>query len=430
MSEFTEQNIGFRQGVEFVMERLDGSAKNQDLTTLIKANAKGDMRAGPGGAVPARTHIDRSMIAIDELKVVSAYEDNKVIKNYMRNPNSKTFDAMTADRHYAEAHYSSTVATPKVFKDRATFNSWDEMRNGFNIKNDKLQALVANIRVAKNRALLDAIRAKTVKRTTRDDDAEPSYADIALPDSQYYKLDASKTTLDYKDLLLIRARCQRMTGFGTYMLMSWAQQAEFKAVNVDKLQNKDFVASSDLRALDQSIHFQGITPVIVEDEFDVRDNKVFGLDESEILIFNPLAITKVHWTDESKWGVDSQADMEAHFLRKIRADYVRTSDKGVIIVQIPKLAPSLTLSGSTLALVKAGTAKELTVTTNANRVMQQTWAAYTDADWLTLPASAGTGSGTLAIAATENTTGQSRSALVKVRSGDLVETITVTQAGA
>lgn len=429
MSEFSDKNIGFRQGVDFVMERLDGSFKNQDLTTLIKANAQGDMRQTGGGAVPARTHINRSMITVDELKVVSAYEDNQLIKNYMRNPNSTTFDAMTKDRHYAEAQYSSTVATPKVFKDRACFNSWDEMRNGFNEKNDKLQAVVANITVAKNRALLDAIRATSVKRTTRDDDAEPSYADIAFPASQYYTLDSAKTTLDYKDLLLIRARCQRMTGYGTYMLMSWAQQAEFKAVNVDKLQNKDFVASSDLRALDQSIQFQGITPVIVEDQFDKTDNKVFGLDESEILIFNPLAITKVGWTDESKWGVDSQADMEAHFLRKIRADYVRTSDKGVVIVKIPKLAPSLTLGATTLSLVKAGTAKELTVTTNTNRVMPQTWAAYTDASWITLPASAGTGSGNLAIGATANDTGASRSALVKVRSGDLVETITVTQAG-
>lgn len=426
---YSEQNIGFRQGVEYVMERLDGSAKNQDLTTLIKAHAKGNMTQTGGGAVPARTHINRSMITIDELKVVSAYEDNQLIKHYMQNPNSVTFDAMTKDRHYAEAHYSSTVATPKVFKDRACFNSWDEMRNGFNVKNDKLQALIANIRVAKNRALIEAIRAKTVKRTTRDDDAEPSYADIELPQSQYYVLDAAKTTLDYKDLLLLRARCQRMTGYGTYMFMSWAQQAEFKAVNVDKLQNKDFVASSDLRMLDQSIHFQGITPVIVEDEFDITDNKVFGLDESEILLFNPLAITDVRWTDESKWGVDSQADMEAHFLRKIRADFVRTSDKGVVIIQIPKLTPKLTLSQTSLSLEAVGTAKELAVTVNTDRVMPQTWAAYTDASWITLPAYAGTGNGTLAIGATENTTGSSRSALVKVRSGDLVETITVTQAG-
>lgn len=428
MSEFSDKNIGFRQGVEFVMERLDGSFKHQDLTTLIKANAKGDMRQTGGGAVPARTHINRSMIAVDELKVVSAYEDNKLIKSYMQNPNSATFDAMTKDRHYAEAHYSSTVATPKVFKDRACFNSWDEMRNGFNEKNDKLQAVVANITVAKNRALLDAIRATKVKRTTRDDDAEPSYADVALPASQIYTLDASKTTLDYKDLLLLRARCQRMTGYGTYMLMSWAQQAEFKAVNVDKLQNKDFVASSDLRMLDQSIQFQGITPVIVEDQFDITDNKIFGLDESEILIFNPLAITKVNWTDESKWGVESQADMEAHFLRKIRADFVRTSDKGVVIVKIPKLVPTLTVSAATLSLVKAGTEKTLTVTTNANRVMPQTWAAYTDADWLTLPASAGTGTGTLAIGATSNGTGAARTATVVVRSGDLTKTVTVTQA--
>lgn len=426
---FSEQNIGFQQGVKYVMEKLDGSAKNQDLTTLIKAHAAGAMTTSGGSAMPARTHINRSMITVDELQVVSAYEDNKNVKAYMQNPSSATFDAMTAGRHYAEAHYSSTVATPKVFKDRAVFNSWDEMRNGFNIKNDKLQAVVANIRVARNQALLNAIRATSVKRTTRDDDAEPSYADVALPDSQIYTVGSDKTTLDYKDLLLIRARCQRMTGFGTYMFMSWAQQAEFKAVNVDKLQNKDFVASSDLRNLDQSIQFQGITPIIVEDEFNINDNKVFGLDESEILVWNPLAVTEVKWTDESLWGVDSQADMQAHFLRKIRADFVRTSDKGVIIVRIPKLAPKLTLGKNSVSLVKAGTAQTITVTTNTDRVMQQDWYATTDASWLTITNGSGVGSGDFGIGASTNDTGSSRSAIVKVRSGELSQTITVTQAG-
>lgn len=428
--DYSDKNIGFRQGVKFVMDRLDGSAKNQDLTTLVTAQAAGDMKNdGSGGSLPARTHINRSMIAIDELKVVTAYEDNRLIKQYMQNPNSANFDAMTKDRHYAEAHYSSTVATPKVFKDRACFNSWDEMRNGFNEHNDKLQAVVANIRVSKNKALIDAIRATSVKRTTRDDDAEPSYADVALPESQIYTLGSNAKTLTYKDLLMIRARCQRMNTKQTYMLMSWAQQAEFKATNVQDLQNKDFVASSDLRALDQSITFQGITPVIVEDEYNVQDNKVFGLDESEILIFNPTAITKVHWTDESIYGVDMQADGQAHFLRKIRADFVRTSDKGVMIVKIPALAPQLNLGKTTVSLVKAGTAQEISVTTNANRVMQQDWWVTSDADWITITDGSGVGSGTFAIGATANSTSSSRSALVKVRSGDLEQTITVTQAG-
>lgn len=427
--EFSEQNIGFKQGVQYVMERLDGSAKNQDLTTLVKATAAGDMKDdGSGGKLPARTHINRSMIAVEELKVVSAYEDNRLIKQYVSNPNSKTFDEMTAGRHYAEAHYTSTVATPKVFKDRAWFNSWDEMRNGFNVHNDKLVALVTNLRVAKNRALIEAIRAKSVKRTTRDDDAEPSYMDVALPESQYYTLDSTKTTLNYKDLLLLRARCQRMSSYGCYMFMSWAQQAEFKAENVKDLQNKDFVASSDLRMLDQSIHFQGITPVIVEDEYDVADNRVFGLDESQILLFNPTAITKVLWTDEQIYDTVPLADGQAQFLRKIRADYVRTSDKGVIIVDIPRLAPQLELSQTTLSLTKIGTGTGVTVTTNPNRVMQQTWSATTDAPWVQLTNASGTGSGEFAVGASENTTGSERSALVKVRSGDLVETITITQA--
>ena len=424
--EYNEQNIGFRQGVQYVMERLDGSAKNQDLTTLIKATAPGDMKGG----TPSRTHINRSMITTDELKVVSAYDDNALIKKYMRAPNSANFDAMTADRHYAEAHYSSTVATPKVFKDRAVFNNWDEMRNGFNIHNDKLVAVVNNIRVARNKAMIEAIKAKKVKRTTRDDDAEPDYADVTLPDSQYFDVPAGQKTLKYKDLLTIRARCQRMSGFGTYMLMSWAQQAEFKGDedNVKFLQNKDFVASSDLRMLDQSIAFQGITPVIVEDEFNIDDNKVFGLDESEILIFNPTAVTKVKWTDESLYGVDSQADMQAHFLRKIREDFVRTSDKGVVIVRIPALAPKLEVGSTTVSLSTGGETKTMTVSVNDSRVMAQTWTATTDAAWLTLKSASGTNSGDFGIEASANGTGSSRSAVVKVVSGDLVENITVTQA--
>ena len=120
--------------------------------------------------------------------------------------------------------------------------------------------------------------------------------------------------------------------------------------------------------------------------------------------------------------------MQAHFLRKIREDFVRTSDKGVVIVRIPALAPKLEVGSTTVSLSTGGETKTTTVSVNDNRVMAQTWTATTDAAWLTLKAASGTNSGDFGIEAAANDTGSSRSAVVKVVSGELVENITVTQA--
>jgi Leucine-rich repeat (LRR) protein len=92
----------------------------------------------------------------------------------------------------------------------------------------------------------------------------------------------------------------------------------------------------------------------------------------------------------------------------------------------PGAAPSLEIDGTGLNNITAGAASyPLTVTGNI------AWTAEkSNAAWLTLNPTAGTGNGIVAVSVAENTATEPRTATITVTASDIVRTVTVTQAAA
>lgn len=93
----------------------------------------------------------------------------------------------------------------------------------------------------------------------------------------------------------------------------------------------------------------------------------------------------------------------------------------------PVVTPSLDVSATTVSFEAVPTDATFTVTTN------QAWTATVDADWVTVTPASGEASETAAtvtVSATENTATEERTATVTVTAGELVKTVSVSQAAA
>ncbi len=441
--DYPDQSITLQKAAVVIAAELSKSYKGQDITQLTPTIQPGRVETLNGASVPVRTDVYRKGMAVENLgDPVEEYEDTQAIVDYMGNPTSANKDLMVAGRHYANGSYhSATLAKPKIHRDRAFFQNWEQLVGAMNPENDKIKSVHANLRNAKNKAWFKALTAPSVMRlkskNRKSAGLDALYEMVALPEDRTITVDAGKNTLDYFDLLKIRAKCQTMQNTSIFMLMNWFQQAAFKDANKQYLQNKDFVSSADLTKLDESLAFQGVKPVIIEDALDITGAKDFGIDESQIIFFNQDVMTKVDWGVEDKFGIDAQADMAALYFRKERYDFVRTDDNSLFIVNIAALVPTLEVSKTSFTSApKAGaTEQKFTVTTNSNRIEVQSWNVSANVDWITINKKSGFGTGETSFAIAANPTTSARTGTITVKSLGLngtmlTKTISVAQLGA
>ena len=91
----------------------------------------------------------------------------------------------------------------------------------------------------------------------------------------------------------------------------------------------------------------------------------------------------------------------------------------------PVEAPTLKVSKTSLSFAAEGGEASFTITTNKD------WTATPDADWVNVEPTSGKASAqaiTIKVTAEENTASEARTATVKVKAGDLNETVSITQA--
>ncbi|GEM_PF-304509 len=87
-------------------------------------------------------------------------------------------------------------------------------------------------------------------------------------------------------------------------------------------------------------------------------------------------------------------------------------------------APTFSVTPTSASFTSSGGSKTLTVTSN------QTWTASSDAAWLTLSETSGTGNATLSISAETNNATSSRSGIVTFKAGSTSYTVSISQEGA
>lgn len=439
--------LGLREGVTTIQERLDGSFRGKCYDILSRATPiSGDYDKSSGR--PVRTIINRSWMTADKITPVAEKDFNSRILNYQKAGfTSEAHDDMVAGRHYVDTKYEATVAKPEVLVDHAWFNNLQALQNSFNLQGDKQEKMAINILTAKNVMWLKALTAPQVLRATRNEESDLSTMLVDLPASRYHVADTKETdeTLSFREIALLNARTKNMNGTRKLLAMNPIQHALFYDVNKNWLKNNDYVPGSDLTALDTIKPFQGgIVPFQIEEISDADNNVLFGLDESQMILFNEMCVSKVLWGGlEADCEVDGRTYGQVQCWRKETLSYVRTSDLGVMIIKIPGLIPTLSVkSGSTeattLTPAKGASSVTLTVQTNDKRMTAQPWTAVTDADWVTLTPKTASGSGQLKVEYAANTTGTQRSATIEIVSavpgyeGDasLRKVISVTQAGA
>lgn len=444
MADYNDRFLGLREGVVTVFEQLDGSARKERLfydQLSPQLPISGDFDRSTNQ--PVRTVINRRAMHPDKIVPISQKEWNAKILNYQQSGfTSAAHDEMVAGRHYTQGEYEASVVWPMVFEDHAWFNSLEELENSLPLKSDKIEKIHLNILLAKNVQWLKALIAPSVKRASRTDDSDLVTKDVALPPDRYRTpLDESKPSLTLKDISLLNALTKDMNGARKMMLMSSIQWSHFYMQNFELFKNNDYVPGSDLTQLDTIRPFQGgITPIAVEDTVSATGEVLFGLDESQIIIANPGCVAKCVWGGKTcDYSVDGHAYNQVQCWSREVLNYVRTSDKGVLIITIPLLVPTLSVLDedsaecTSISAESSETSVTLTVKTNENRLVPQEWHVVTDATWIKVSPERTHGSGELTLTLTENTSESSRSASVEVHSTTLLGvqkwTIAVTQSG-
>lgn len=441
--------LGVREGVVTIQERLDGSFQGKLYSSLSKATPIDGDYSKDGGQ-PVRTVVNRSWMTPDKLSPVSQSDFNAKVLNYQKSGfTSEAHDTMVAGRHYVDTKYEATVIKPQVLVDHAWFNTLQELENSFDLKGDKMEKMAINILTAKNVMWLNALTAPKVLRATRDDESDLSTELITLDQSRYYMAGTGSVTetLTFREIALLNAKTKRdMGGKRKLLAMSPIQHALFYDANKEWLKNNDYVPGSDLTELDSIKPFQGgIVPLQIEDIVDIDGNVLFGLDESQMVMFVPDCVSECRWGGlTADCAVDGHAYNEVQAWRKEVLGFSRTSDRGVMIITIAGLVPTLkvgtteTVATETSSLTPAKSASEQTlyVKTNGARMTPQAWNVTTTADWITITPGSGDGDGSFKVAFAANATSSARTATISVVSdvpgyaGDtsLTKTISVTQA--
>lgn len=439
--------LGLREGVVTIQERLDGSFKGKLYDSLSRATpVSGDYgKDSRGNTMPVRTVINRSWMRPDKIDPVSQADFNSRILNYQKSGfTSAAHDDMVAGRHYVDTKYEATVAKPQVFIDHAWFNTLQELQNSFNIRGDKHEKMAINMLTAKNVAWLKALTAKSVLRATRNEESDLSTMTVALPQSRYFTASCTKAkdTIDFREIATLNARTKNMNGTRKILAMSPMAHVAFYDYHKQWLKNNDYSPGSDISMLDTIKPFEGgITPFVLEEITAEDDSLLFGLDESIMVLFNPLAVSKCVWGGlEADFAVDGDAYNEVKAWRKEVLSYVRTSDNGVMMIKIPTLVPTLSVTEGSTAITtktvtKAASTLTLNVSVNSARMTPQTWKVVSSETWLKPSVYAGSGSGEITVTVDANATGSSRTATLEIVSevpgyeGDaaLVKTIAVTQ---
>lgn len=448
MATYDERYLGLREGVVTVFEQLDGSARKDKLfyeQLSMATPISGDFDKATNQ--PVRTVINRRAMHPDQITPIPQKEWNDKILNYQKAGFTSTaHDTMVAGRHYTEGEYEASVVWPLVFEDHAWFNSLEDLENSLPLKSDKIEKIHLNLLVAKNVQWLKALTAKTVTRATRTTDSDLVTKRVDLPDSQYRTpIDGdTNSSINLKDISLLNALTKDMNGTRKLMLMSTIQWSHFYVLNYELFKNNDYVPGSDLSQLNTIRPFQGgITPIAIEETMSADGDVLFGLDESQIIIANPSCVSKCVWGGKTcDYAIDGHAYNQVQCWSREVVNYIRTSDLGVMIVTIPKLTPTLTvtndsISEDAISATASETTYTITVTTNDNRLVPQSWHVETDSDWITVSPTSGSGSGTFTITVAENTDTSTRSGTVSVHSptlvnsiGTLTYTFTVNQAAA
>ena len=439
--------LGLREGVVTMQERLDGSFKGKSYDVLSKATPiSGDYDKQTGQ--PVRTIINRSWMLPDKITPESQQDFNARILNYQKAGfTSDAHDDMVAGRHYVDTKYEATVCKPQVVVDHAYFNSIQELQNSFNLRGDKHEKMYINVLTAKNVMWLDALVAPQVLRATRNEESDLSTMLVSLPESRYHVASSKETTetLSFREIALLNARTKNMNGPRKLLAMNPIQHALFYDVNKNWLKNNDYVPGSDLTMLDTIKPFQGgIVPFQIDDIVGANGDILFGLDESQLVLFNEYAVSKCTWGGpDIGMTIDGHAYNQPQAWRKETLGSVRTSDNAVMIIKIPGLVPTLSvMNGSSevtsLSPAKTATSSTLNIKTNANRITPQRWRVVCSEAWMMADVVAGAGDATVKISYTANSTGSARTGTVEIFSdvpgyaGDasLKKTISVTQAGA
>lgn len=418
--------LGLREGIVTIAERLDGSFKGKLYDSLSRATpVKGDFKPDANGNVsPVRTVINRSWMRADRIVPVPQAKFNEKILDYQKSGfTSEAHDKMVEGRHYVDTKYEATVAKPEVFIDHAWFNKLQDLQNSFNLKGDKYEKMAINIMTAKNVAWLKALTAKQVLRATRNEESDLSTKLVDLPASRYFTAShkEAKDTIDFREIGLLNALTKNMNGTRKILAMSPMAHVAFYDFHKKWLKNNDYKPGSDITMLDTLPSFEGgITPFVLEEITSAEDELLFALDESQMILFNPLAVSKCVWGGlEADFAVDGDAYNQVKVWRKETLSYVRTSDVGVMIVKIPALVPTLEVQEggaaiTSLSVTKAASVAKATVKTNSARMTPQTWRLTTDAAWIKPTILSGAGDAEVQIGFDENDTGSSRTGVIEV----------------
>lgn len=440
--------LGLHEGVVEIHERLDGSFKGKLYDSLSRATPiEGDReKNGPNKGRPIRTVINRSWMRPDKIESVPQADFNARILNYQKSGfTSEAHDDMVAGRHYVQGSYEATVTKPKVYIDHAWFNSLQDLENSFNLKGDKHEKMAINILTAKNVDWLKALTAKEVLRATRNEEAELATKVVALDASRYFTASCKDATdtIDFREIATLNAKTKSMNGYRKILAMSPMAHVAFYDYHKKWLKNNDYSPGSDISMLDTIKPFEGgITPFVLEDIVAETGETLFGLDESQMVLFNPEAVSKCVWDGLTvDFAVDGDAYNEVKTWRKEVLSYVRTSDQGVMIVKIPTLVPTLDVTNgsatvASLDVAKTASTRELTIKTNDGRMTPQPWTVEVSADWIKPTVYAGTGSSKVSVGFDANATASARTGTITITSsvpgyeGDLTLTkiISVTQA--
>ncbi len=443
--------LGIREGVVDIHERLDGSFKGKLYDSLSRVTpVSGDYgKDSRGNTMPVRTVINRSWMLPDKLTPVPQAEFNEKILDYQRSGfTSEAHDRMVEGRHYVDTKYEATVVKPQVFVDHAWFNDLQELQNSFNLRGDKHEKMAINILTAKNIAWLKALTAKQVLRATRNEESDLSTKLVDLPESRYFTAKCGSEapdTISFREIATLNALTKNMNGTKKILAMSPFAHVAFYDAHKKILKNNDYVPGSDISKLDTIRPFEGgITPFVLEDIVAEDNSTLFGLDESMMVLFNPLAVSKCTWGGlVADFDVVGAAYNQVRAWRKETLGYVRTSDNGVMIIKIPTLVPTLDVMESSASITELSPAKSagtatLTVKTNSSRMTPQNWRIVVSADWIKPTVLSGTGTQEVKVDFTENATGTPRTGTIEIHSdvvgydGDasLKKTISVIQAGA
>lgn len=443
--------LGLKEGVVDIHERLDGSFKGKLYDSLSRATpVSGDYgKDSRGNVSPVRTVINRSWMLPDKITPVPQADFNAKILDYQRSGfTSEAQDRMVEGRHYVDTKYEASVVKPEVFIDHAWFNDLQELQNSFNLRGDKHEKMAINVLTAKNVAWLKALTAKQVLRATRNEESDLSTMLVSLPESRYFTAacgSEAPDTISFREIATLNALTKNMNGTKKILAMSPMAHVAFYDAHKKILKNNDYIPGSDISKLDTIRPFEGgITPFMLEDIVAQDGSTLFGLDESMMVLFNPLAVSKCTWGGlVVDFMEDGAAYNQVRTWRKETLGYVRTSDNGVMIIKIPTLVPTLDVksdgsSTTSLAPAKSATSATITVATNAKRITTQNWRIVVSDTWIKPTVISGTGTQDIKIDFTENATGSPRTGTIEVYSdvigyeGDstLKKTISVTQAGA